>query len=157
MEPELENILNAVKEAFTEHMPFNRHIGIKVDSLKENSARLSFDMKDELVGNYITGVLHGGVISTVLDAVGAITGIARFAINAFKKSNGFEENPLSALSGSGTIDMRVDYLRPGRGKHFIASSTTLRAGSKLTVTRMELRNDKDELIAVGTGAYIIGK
>lgn len=157
MEPKLEKILDAVKKAFTEDMPFNRHIGIKVDKLEENYAQLSFDMKDELVGNHITGVLHGGVISTVLDAVGAITGIVRFAITAFKKSNGSEKNPLSALSGSGTIDMRVDYLRPGRGKHFIASSTILRAGSKLTVTRMELRNDKDELIAVGTGAYIIGK
>ena len=149
--------LDAVKEAFTEQMPFNKHIGIKIDRLEENCAQLSFDMKDELVGNYITGVLHGGVISTVLDAVGAITGIARFAINAVKKSDDFEKNPLAALSGSGTIDMRVDYLRPGRGKHFVASSTILRAGSKLTVTRMELRNDKDELIAVGTGAYIIGK
>ena len=56
----------------------------------------------------------------------------------------------------GTIDLRVDYLRPGIGKHFIASSFILRAGNKVAVTRMELHNDNGEHIAVGTGAYLVG-
>jgi uncharacterized protein (TIGR00369 family) len=56
----------------------------------------------------------------------------------------------------GTIDLRVDYLRPGLGKYFIATGNTLRTGNKLSVTRMELHNDEGILIAVGTGSYVVG-
>jgi acyl-coenzyme A thioesterase PaaI-like protein len=55
---------------------------------------------------------------------------------------------------AGTIDLRVDYLRPGRGAYFRATSSLMRAGTRVAVTRMELRNDKDLLITVGTGTYI---
>jgi len=56
----------------------------------------------------------------------------------------------------GTIDIRVDYLRPGLGAYFIATGSTLRTGNKVSVTRMELHNDKGILIAVGTGTYVVG-
>ncbi len=55
----------------------------------------------------------------------------------------------------GTIDMRIDYLRPGIGDHFIATGYVLRTGNKVAVTRMELHNDAGQLIAVGTGAYVV--
>jgi acyl-coenzyme A thioesterase PaaI-like protein len=32
----------------------------------------------------------------------------------------------------------------------------MRTGKKVAVTRMELHNDEDLLIAVGTGTYIVG-
>ena len=56
----------------------------------------------------------------------------------------------------GTIDMRVDYLRPGIGIHFFATGTVMRTGNKVSVTRMELKNQDDLLIAVGTGSYSVG-
>jgi uncharacterized protein (TIGR00369 family) len=52
--------------------------------------------------------------------------------------------------------MRVDYLRPGIGEWFDASGTVIRTGKRVAVTRMEMRDDQDRLIAVGTGTYIIG-
>jgi len=55
----------------------------------------------------------------------------------------------------GTIDLRVDYLRPGLGEHFIATGYVLRSGSKVAVTRMEMHNAAGQLIAVGTGAYVV--
>jgi acyl-coenzyme A thioesterase PaaI-like protein len=60
------------------------------------------------------------------------------------------------LANVGTIDLRIDYLRPDLGKYFIVSGSILRAGNKVTVTRMELHNDEDAHIAVGTGAYLVG-
>jgi len=47
-------------------------------------------------------------------------------------------------------------LRPGRGLYFIATGSVLRSGRKVAVTRMELHNDEDILIAVGTGCYLVG-
>jgi len=52
--------------------------------------------------------------------------------------------------------MRVDFLRPGLGVEFVATGTVLRVGRKVAVTRMELHNDEDSLIAVATGAYSTG-
>ena len=56
----------------------------------------------------------------------------------------------------GTIDLRVDYLRPGLGQWFYATGMVMRSGRKVTVARMELHNDLEKLIAVGTGTYIVG-
>ena len=56
----------------------------------------------------------------------------------------------------GTVDLRIDYLRPGRGQSFIAKSWILRRGYVIAVTRMELRNDEQKLIAVGTGTFVVG-
>jgi len=52
--------------------------------------------------------------------------------------------------------MRVDYLRPGKGNRFKSTGTVMRTGNRVAVTRMELSNEKNVLIAVGTGAYIVG-
>jgi uncharacterized protein (TIGR00369 family) len=60
------------------------------------------------------------------------------------------------ISRIGTIDIRIDYLRPGQGKYFVATASIMRAGNKVAVARMELHNDEDLLIAVGTGTYLVG-
>ena len=54
------------------------------------------------------------------------------------------------------IDLRVDYLRPGRGKHFIATGAHRALGNRIAVTHMELENDAGELIATGGAAYMVG-
>ncbi len=72
-----------------------------------------------------------------------------------KNSNCNLQEKLDRFSKLGTIDLRVDYLRPGCGKWFIASGYTLRTGKKVAVTRIELKNDQEDLIAVGTGTYVV--
>ena len=52
--------------------------------------------------------------------------------------------------------MRVDYLRPARGNHFKASAIIMRAGRKVAVTRMELHDDHQRLLAIGTGTFLAG-
>ena len=66
------------------------------------------------------------------------------------------DEEIALFSRLGTIDMRVDFLRPGLGEEFVATGTVLRVGRKVAVTRMELHNDEDSLIAVATGAYSTG-
>ena len=55
-----------------------------------------------------------------------------------------------------TIDLRVDYLRPGRGERFTATSTLLRAGNKVAVARVELHNEAQVYIASATATYMVG-
>jgi uncharacterized protein (TIGR00369 family) len=145
--------LLAIFREMHESLPFNRLLGLKVEYLRTDGAGFSFTMKDELVGNPVHGILHGGVISAVLDATGGLT----ITASAMERMQGLSHEEIARrLSRMGTIDIRVDYLRPGKGTRFTSTGTIMRAGNKVAVTRMELRNQDDVLIAVGTGAYMIG-
>ena len=148
-----EKLLQLLKEITEEKIPFNKLIGMKIETLDLDKIGIRFEMSPELVGNFTRGNLHGGVISSVLDVTGGMvawTGI-------MKKMDGQSFDEISErFNKIGTIDIRVDYLRPGLGEYFIATGSTLRTGNKVSVTRMELHNDKGILIAVGTGTYVVG-
>jgi len=136
-----------VAKVMCEHVPFNRLLGIEIESTEP--PRLRFGMRPELIGNARRGILHGGVISAVLDVTGGYT--IMLALAAEPTAGKKHEFP-----NIGTIDLRVDYLRPGRGKHFIATGKVVRLGNRIAVTHMELHNDEGELIATGGAAYVVG-
>ena len=107
-------------------------------------------MRDELVGNFMRGNLHGGVISSVLDLVGGM--------NAWQVMKQMKDRSLDDLVERfikiGTIDLRVDYLRPGFGN---ISSVLETSCEPETVFRwfMELEND-ETIDCRRTGTYIVG-
>ena len=138
-----------LRKLFEEFVPFNKVLGLKVESFDPAAPKLRFDMKPELIGNPTRGILHGGVISAVLDVM------AGFSIHAAVLDQGKGEHS-EAFPKMGTIDLRIDYLRPGRGKYFIATGRVVRLGSRVAVTHMELENDTGEQIATGSAAYMIG-
>ena len=149
----LDASLQFLVEVYEKKIPFNKVIGMRIESLTTENSRVRFQMKEKLIGNYIRGVLHGGVISSVLDVSGGIMA----SIGVIQKMAGHSlEEVEKRLAIIGTIDLRIDFLRPGSGKYFISTSSIMRAGRRVTVTRMELTNDKDLLIAVGTGTYVVG-
>jgi uncharacterized protein (TIGR00369 family) len=149
---EIKSLLEIVGAVY-DNLPFNRHLGLKVAFVKIDRAGFTFTMKNELIGNSVHGILHGGVISAVLDATGGMTATAA----AIERMPGLSHEEIAKrIARIGTIDMRVDYLRPGRGVQFHSAGTVMRTGRKVAVTRMELKNQEDLLIAVGTGTYIVG-
>ncbi|MDB3917804.1 thioesterase family protein [bacterium] len=148
-----QKLLQLLQEITEERIPFNKLIGMKIQNLDLDSIGIRFKMRPELVGNFMRGNLHGGVISSVLDVTGGM--VAWTGIMKKMEGSSFEEIA-ERFSKIGTIDLRVDYLRPGLGEYFVATGSTLRTGNKLSVTRMELHNDEGLLIAVGTGSYVVG-
>ena len=140
-------------QAFFERIPFNRLLGIQIDSLSEQRVVMSLAMQDALIGNFVQGILHGGVISSLLDVAGG----AMALIGAFERHQHLSAaERMTRLSKLGTIDLRVDFLRPGRGQHFTANAVLLRSGNKVAVVRSELHSDDGTLVAVGTGTYLCG-
>ena len=136
-----------------ELITFNRTLGLKVDSLDPATGpRLSFSMRDELVGHFLYGQLHGGVISAVLDATG---GIALMVASAEKHNDENTEQVMARFARVGTIDLRVDYLRRGIGQRFHASAQVTRLGGRIGSTQMRLENETGELIATGAAAYVL--
>lgn len=142
-----------VRKMFEERIPFNRLLGLEILSLEPDKPVLKIENRKELVGNYTRGILHGGVISATLDTAG---GLAAYLGVLQRDREESPEDRRKKLSRLGTIDLRIDYLRSGRGERFLASAHILRTGNRVAVTRMELHNDEGVLIAVGTGTYIVG-
>ena len=149
---EINSLLQIVRDVY-DNLPFNRLLGLKVEFLEIDKAGFGFSMKNELIGNTVHGILHGGVISAVLDTTGGMTATA----SAMERTQDLSKDEVAKrIARIGTIDMRVDYLRPGRGIQFHSTGTVMRTGRKVAVTRMELKNEENVLIAVGTGTYIVG-
>ena len=146
-------LLQILRELHEQKIPFNRFIGLRLEHADLETVRARFDTRDEFIGNPVHGILHGGVISSVLDATGGITASLGILKRALRDSVTDIEDRLTKV---GTIDLRVDYLRPGRGTYFVSTGTIMRTVRKVSVVRMEMKNDQDHLIAVGTGTYIVG-
>jgi uncharacterized protein (TIGR00369 family) len=132
-------------------LAFNRTLGLDVGELTAERATFHLKLRPELIGNAQKQALHGGVISATLDAAGGMVAMAALVERAATA-----EEALTALMKVGTIDLRVDYLRPATSAAFVASAYPLRIGRTVAVTRMEFHDDRDRLVAVGTGTYIVG-
>ena len=142
-----------IGEIFVYHMPFNQALGLELEHLDADTVRLAFANKTMLVGNAAQQILHGGVIASVLDVTAGLVCV-RHALT--RQESISEEELRQRLARMGTIDLRVDYLRPGRGERFIATGTLLRAGNKVAVARVELHNEQHDYIATATATYLIG-
>jgi uncharacterized protein (TIGR00369 family) len=150
--PESQQQLDAeLTELIERRITFNQVLGLKVQSLRP-SLLLRFDMRPELVGHYQYGRLHGGVIASTLDALG---GSALMVAMVDKHSAEPVDQVMGRFSRLGTIDMRVDFLRPGLGRFFMASSEITRLGGRVGSTQMRLHNDEGVLVATAAASYMV--
>ncbi len=131
--------------------PFQQWLGVKVQALQPTLV-LRFDWRPDLVGHYHSGRLHGGVIAAVLDALGGCALMKGLAQKHPAETVALVRQRLTRI---GTIDMRVDYLRPGLGQHFIGSCEITRLGARVGSTLMRLHNDSGVLVATAAASYIV--
>lgn len=153
VQPNTKDLFDVLEEMYEQRIPFNKVLGIRTTEITPHKVGVELRMHYDLIGNYVMETLHGGVISSVLDLTGGLMA----SVGVLAKMAGEPIAEIKArLFRVGTIDLRVDYLRPGRGGFFLASASIMRTGNKVAVTRMEFHNDNDLLIAVGTGTYSVG-
>jgi uncharacterized protein (TIGR00369 family) len=148
-EPEF---IEGLKHMFEEKIVFNHVLGLKITALRPDGVSGRIDMKPELVGHFAYNRVHGGVISAGLDAMG---GLAVMAAIGARHMDDAPEQRLLRFSKLGTIDLRVDYLRPGIGDHFDLHAEVLRLGSRVATTRMEFRGPDGKLLSTAAAAYIV--
>lgn len=137
---------------FEQQVVFNRVIGLKLLSIRPDGVQGRIDMREELIGHFGHRRIHGGVISAGLDAMG---GIATMAAIGARHMDEPPATRLQRFGKLGTIDLRIDYLRPGIGEHFELIAEVLRLGSRVASTRMEFRGPDGKLLSCGSGAYIV--
>ena len=138
-------------ELFENKVTFNRLLGLRVLRLRPQM-QVGFAMRPELVGHYHYQRLHGGVISATLDALG---GSALLVAIIDQHPNEPADVAMARFVKLGTIDLRVDYLRPGLGKNFTATAEITRLGGRVGSTQCRLHNDEGVLIATAAAAYIV--
>ena len=153
MKRDSDRFFSTISEMFNEKVPFHKLLGLTIRSMEHDRVQVSFSMRDELVGHYTRGMVHGGVISSLIDVTG---GLVAFMGAQEKMEDKSLKAKIAKFGRVTTIDLRVDFLRPGIGSVFTATAFPLRLGNKVAVSRIELTNEKDELIAVGTGSYTVG-
>ncbi len=144
--------VSLLTDMFEERIRFNQVLGLRLQSIVAPAPSLRFDMRPELIGHFLYGRLHGGVISAALDAA---AGLAVMAAIGDHHPGDTAEQVLQRFSRLGTIDLRVDFLRQGVGKHFIASAEVTRLGGRVASTQMRLVNEEGLLIATGAAAYMV--
>jgi uncharacterized protein (TIGR00369 family) len=151
--PEFEpEFVAGLTRIFDEMIPFNRVLGLKITSLKPDGVTGRIDMRPELIGHFVSNRLHGGVISAGLDATAGV------AVMAAIGARHMDETPVQRLhrfGKLGTIDLRIDYLRPATGDHFELRANVLRLGSRVATARMEFLSADGTLLASGAAAYIV--
>ena len=148
-EPEF---MEGLKKIFEELIVFNQVLGLRITSIKADRVTARMDMRRELVGHYAHNRVHGGVISAGLDTMGGL------AVMAAIGARHMDEPPAERLlrfGKLGTIDLRVDYLRPGIADHFELSAEVMRLGSRVASTRMAFCGPDGKLFSTGSAAYIV--
>jgi uncharacterized protein (TIGR00369 family) len=141
----------ALARAIFDSVPFLAWLGIEVTEASPEGVVARFRAREELIGNPHQRILHGGVISAVMDSVGGLVGILKYIESLGE--DGVGEEASERVMKLATIDMRADFLSPGRGTEFVCEGHVLRLGRHVVVSRMEFRNEEGTLIAVGTGSY----
>ena len=141
-----------LKDIFEQRIVFNRVLGLRIGKVSGEGVSGSIAMRPELIGHYGHHRLHGGVISAALDALG---GLAVMAAIGARHMDEAPAQRLHRFGKLGTIDLRIDYLRPAIGERFELTAQVLRLGSRVASTRMEFHGPDGTLIATGAAAYIV--
>jgi len=147
-----EEFVSGLKKIFEERIVFNQLLGLKITSLEPTRVVARIDMRPELVGHFAFNRVHGGVISAGLDAMGGL------AVMAAIGARHMDETPMQRLhrfGKLGTIDLRIDYLRPGISPYFELHAHVLRLGSRVASTRMEFLGADGTLFSTAAAAYIV--
>lgn len=122
-------------------VPHAADVGMIVVELGKTSAVLKLAYGDKLIGDPETGVVHGGVITSLLDnacgvAVGTTTQIA---------------------GGIATLDMRIDYMKPATpGEAIHAFADCYRMTKSIAFVRgVAYHTDRDDPIAAVSAAFML--
>ncbi|WP_284337800.1 thioesterase family protein [Comamonas sp. NoAH] len=147
-EPEF---MAALKHVTEEYVPFNKVLGLKLLSANATTVTACLEMRPALVGHPAINRIHGGAISAALDGIG---GVAVMCAIGAKHMDEPVMKRTERFGKLGTIDLRVDFMRPGIGERFTICAEVLRLGSRVATTRMEFLSEEGVILAAGMAAYI---
>ena len=125
---------------YASHTPMGQKIGLQYLALGEARIGTGLTYDERLVGNAQTGVLHGGVVTALIDET---------AGGAVVKATGGE-------TAVATVDLRIDYMRPAEpGLPLYCLAHCYRTTRRIAFFRAEAFQTPQRPIAIGTGTFMI--
>lgn len=118
-------------------------LGFKLESVDGDTVRLRTPYRADLVGDPETGVLAGGLVTTMLDHIGGLA--------VWVALKGFQ--PIA------TLDLRVDYMRAARPpEDLIAEAICYRLTRNIAFVRAwAYETSPDDPVAAAQSAYVLSE
>lgn len=138
---DLKDSFNGALGAITA-LPHAAELGLTVLEAETDHAVMSVPYDARLVGDPETGVIHGGVITTLLDTCAGLAAMLS------------HKRPASAA----TLDLRIDYMRPATpGRDIRARARCHRATRNVAFVQAAAyhEDDEDKPIATAAAAFIL--
>jgi uncharacterized protein (TIGR00369 family) len=121
--------------------PHNRELNLQLVGIHEDGVSTTLPYRDDLVGDPITGVLHGGVITAMLDSTCGISVLVA----------------LGKLARIATLDLRIDYLKPSKpGEAVFGRASCYKTTRQVAFVRGQAHNgDESDPIASVAATFMI--
>jgi uncharacterized protein (TIGR00369 family) len=126
-------------QALIDSIPFHKHIGLEIRMNGAGRSLGELPFRPELIGDAARPAIHGGVLSSMADALGG------FAV----------WSDLTTEDRVSTIDLRVDYLAPAGGETIYGEAEVVRSGNRVAVADIRLWQGARRMVATGKGVYNI--
>ena len=135
------DIMRQVAHAMNQGSPQARALGFESVSLDKATAVLKVPYDKKLVGDPDTGVIAGGVVTTLLDH--CCGQAAHAALDSFKFI--------------ATLDLRIDYMRAAEpGKDIFARAHCFKVTRNVAFVRaVAYETDPDDPVAAATAAFML--
>ncbi len=127
-------------QKFTTVAPYSREIGLEVRAAQPDWCVIAVPYQQHLIGNPDTGVLHGGVITALIDSC--------FGLAVFVR--------LNQLRAMATLDLRIDHLKPATpGREVLGGAICYKHTREFAFLRGSIYHDTpDDPIATSVSVFM---
>jgi uncharacterized protein (TIGR00369 family) len=117
-------------------VPYAKFLGLELGDVSDSQVSVHLQVREELLQNQ--GVVHGGAIASLIDTASAFAVLSQIALH--EKVT--------------TTDLTIHYLRPLTSGRMTATAQVVRGGRRLFVLSVDVRSDRDVLVATAVTTYI---
>lgn len=135
--PDLTEVITTFAE-----IPHSRRLGLRVIDLRHGKGFMAVPYDEGLIGNPVTRVVHGGVITALLDTLSGMV-----VMSVVPKG-----------TAVATLDLRIDYLHPALpGRDIRAVAEVAKRTESIAFVRGRAYHDTEgDAIAQATGTFMLG-
>lgn len=143
MADDLQSLLDSLAPLLVDGSPHAVAMGFRLESVTPGQAVMRAPYRDDLIGDPETRVLHGGVVTALLDHA---CGLAAFA-------------GLGGKDATATLDLRLDYMRPAEpGRDVVAEARCIRASGLFAfVNAIAHDGDPSDPVATAAAAFMVSR